>query len=163
GSVFRDLDTYPKLVGGITPECAAAGHAFYSAHLAAEVRVLSSVEAAELTKIAEALYRDVNISLANEIARFADARDIDVPELITALRERGAEVRVNDPVFGREGVEDHGYTWGEPGDGWAEALVLQAAHSAYRDLGPHDVPSVVAVLDGRNTMDPRPWRAAGVA
>jgi nucleotide sugar dehydrogenase len=256
GSVFRDLDTYPKLVGGVTEACADAGVAFYRSHLSSEVWRLASCEAAELTKIAEALYRDVNIALANEIARFADDRAIDAGEviraansqpyshihqpglgvgghcipvypnffihaardarltslarrlstempaygatrlaglmgglqdrrvlvlglafrggvreagfsmavpLVAALRAAGASVRVHDPVFGRAGVEEHGYTWGAPEDGWAEALVLQAAHSEYLDLSPQQAPGVVAVLDGRNVLDPAPWRAAGVA
>ena len=52
--------------------------------------------------------------------------------------------------------------WGNLGDGWAEALVLQASHMAYLDMSPAAVPGVVAVLDGRNALDPAPWRAAGI-
>ena len=72
GRVFRDLDTYPKLVGGLDPEGEARGVALYEQFIAAEVRAMGSAEAAELTKLAETTYRDLNIAYANELARYAD-------------------------------------------------------------------------------------------
>jgi UDP-N-acetyl-D-mannosaminuronate dehydrogenase len=87
---------------------------------------------------------------------------VTVP-LVRALEERGAEVRVNDPLIPSDEVERNGLVWGELHDGWAEALVLQAAHSRYRDLAPPGVPGVRAVLDGRGVLDPGPWKEAGVA
>jgi nucleotide sugar dehydrogenase len=255
GRIFRDLATYPKIVGGLTPACAEAGRRLYAEHLDAEVWTLTSPEAAELTKVAETTYRDVNIALANEFARYADEMGVDYGEVaraansqpyshlhqpglgvgghcipvypyffisraadarlvslarslndempsygaerlsamlgglsgrrvlvlglsyrpdlresshstaaatISALRDRGAEVRLHDPFFGPSGVAAHGYEWGEPGDGWAEALVVHTAHSIYRELTPAGAASVSAVLDGRNALDPVPWRAAGV-
>ena len=49
---------------------------------------LGSAEAAELTKLAETTYRDVNIALANEFARFADDTGIDVYEVIEAANSQ---------------------------------------------------------------------------
>jgi hypothetical protein len=72
-------------------------------------------------------------------------------------------VRLHDPVFGRAEVERWGFTWGEPGDGWAEALVLHTAHSAYRELRPATTPGVVAVLDWRGVLDPATWSTGKVA
>lgn len=88
GRVLQDLRTYPKVVGGLTPGCAEAGRALYAAHLPAPVLVMSSLEAAELTKVAENLYRDVNIALANELARFADDRGVDLLEVIAAANSQ---------------------------------------------------------------------------
>jgi nucleotide sugar dehydrogenase len=81
GRVFRDLATYPKIVGGLTAECTEAGRRLYAEHLEAEVWAVASCETAEYTKIAETTYRDVNIALANELARFADEVGVDMVEV----------------------------------------------------------------------------------
>lgn len=90
GRVLTDLRRYPKLVGGIGPESTARARAFYAEALDAgtEVRALSSAEAAEMAKLAETTYRDVNIALANEYARYAAERGIDVVEVIEAANSQ---------------------------------------------------------------------------
>jgi nucleotide sugar dehydrogenase len=72
GSVFRDLATYPKLIGGVDDSSGAAGVAFYRSVLDAPVTLLPDAETAEFAKLAESIYRDVNIALANELARAAE-------------------------------------------------------------------------------------------
>lgn len=72
GSVFRDLATYPKLVGGINAASGEAAAAFYRDVLDAPVTLLADAETAEFAKLAESIYRDVNIALANELARAAE-------------------------------------------------------------------------------------------
>ncbi len=72
GSVFRDLAAYPKLVGGIDSASGDAAADFYRAVLDAPVTLLDSAETAEFAKLAESIYRDVNIALANELARAAE-------------------------------------------------------------------------------------------
>lgn len=88
GRIWRDLDTYPKLVGGVDAEAASAATAFYRGYLSAEVRQLNSAEAAELAKLAETTYRDLNIAFANELARFADEWGADVTEVIDAANSQ---------------------------------------------------------------------------
>jgi nucleotide sugar dehydrogenase len=77
GRIFRDLATYPKLVGGLDVESAEATAAFYRHTLDAEVVILPDLETAEFTKLAESVYRDVNIALANELARAAESLGVD--------------------------------------------------------------------------------------
>ncbi len=84
GRVFQDLATYPKLVGGLSAAGEARGVELYASFLEAEVHAMGSAEAAELTKLAETTYRDVNIALANEFARFADLAGVDVQAVIDA-------------------------------------------------------------------------------
>ncbi len=84
GSIFRDLATYPKIVGGVDPESARRAAAFYEAALDAAVMLVDSAETAEFTKLVETTYRDVNIALANEFARYAERRGIDVIQAIEA-------------------------------------------------------------------------------
>ena len=88
GRIFADLESYPKLVGGCSAEGERRAAELYRSFLGAEVRELGSAEAAELTKLAETTYRDVNIALANEFARFADRRGIDVELVIEAANSQ---------------------------------------------------------------------------
>jgi nucleotide sugar dehydrogenase len=94
GRVFADLRKYPKLVGGLSERGAKRAVEFYEAVLEFDERPdlerangvwdLGSAEAAELAKLAETTYRDVNIGLANQFARFAATQGIDVYQVIEA-------------------------------------------------------------------------------
>ena len=94
GRVFEDLRKYPKLVGGLSPEGTARGIDFYEQVLTFDERPdlpqgngvwdMGSAEAAEMAKLAETTYRDVNIGLANQFGKFAAANGIDVHKVIDA-------------------------------------------------------------------------------
>lgn len=73
----------PKVVGGVTPACLAAGVALYEAAFEKIVPV-SSCKVAELTKLLENIYRAVNIGLVNELKIAADRMGIDIWEVIRA-------------------------------------------------------------------------------
>jgi UDP-N-acetyl-D-glucosamine dehydrogenase len=88
GRVLRDLATYPKLVGGLSAEGEARGVELYEAFLDAEVWGMGSAEAAELAKLAETTYRDVNIAFANELARYADRLGVDVQRVVDAANSQ---------------------------------------------------------------------------
>jgi nucleotide sugar dehydrogenase len=88
GRVFADLETYPKLVGGLSAAGEERGAQLYEQFLTTEVWRLGSAEAAELTKLAETTYRDVNIAFANELARFADGAGVDVQRVIEAANSQ---------------------------------------------------------------------------
>ncbi|HXT34573.1 MAG TPA: nucleotide sugar dehydrogenase [Chloroflexota bacterium] len=88
GRIFRDLARYPKIVGGVDSVSTEAALRFYQSVLQAEVRALSSAEAAEYTKLVETTYRDVNIALANEFALYAEREGLDAQEVITAANSQ---------------------------------------------------------------------------
>ena len=88
GAVFANLATYPKLVGGIGPESTRRAAVFYDSVLDAEVVAMSGAEAAEFSKIADTTYRDVNIALANDFARYADRVGVDIQEVIDAANSQ---------------------------------------------------------------------------
>ncbi|MGZ4611729.1 MAG: nucleotide sugar dehydrogenase [Kineosporiaceae bacterium] len=260
GRVFADLRKYPKLIGGLSAEGARRAAEFYEAVLEFDERPdlrrgngvwdLGSAEAAEMAKLAETTYRDVNIGLANQFARFAGAHGIDVYQVIeatnsqpyshihtpgiavgghcipvyprlylwndpdatvvraareanagmpdytvgllegahgdlagqavavlgatyrggvketafsgvfttvAALRARGAQVAVHDPLYSDEELEALGFTPFHLGDK-ADAVVVQADHTQYRDLTPDDVPGVRTLVDGRRVTDPAAWQ-----
>jgi nucleotide sugar dehydrogenase len=98
GRVFADLRRYPKLVGGIDEASERRGIEFYESLLDFDERPdlsrpngvwpMGSAEAAEMAKLAETTYRDVNIGLANQFARFADSQGIDVYKVIEACNSQ---------------------------------------------------------------------------
>jgi UDP-N-acetyl-D-mannosaminuronic acid dehydrogenase len=88
GRIFADLRNYPKLVGGLSDRGEARGLELYRSFLDAEVRGMGGAEAAELTKLAETTYRDVNIALANEFAAFADTIGVDIAGVIDAANSQ---------------------------------------------------------------------------
>ena len=92
GRVFLDLQRYPKIVGGTSDESTRRAVDFYRSALdeGTEVMRVANAETAEMTKLAETTYRDVNIAYANELAQYAARNGIDVMEVI-GLRVRGAD------------------------------------------------------------------------
>lgn len=69
GRVVKDIEeNYPKVVGGIGPLSLDAASRFYEKICRKGVLKMSSTTAAEFEKLAEGIYRDVNIALANELA-----------------------------------------------------------------------------------------------
>jgi nucleotide sugar dehydrogenase len=88
GAALRNLATYPKLVGGIGPASTARAAAFYDGVLDTEVVAMSNAEAAEFSKLADTTYRDVNIALANEFARYAERVGVDIHEVIAAANSQ---------------------------------------------------------------------------
>jgi nucleotide sugar dehydrogenase len=88
GAALRNLATYPKLVGGIGPASMARAAAFYDAVLDTEIVAMSSADAAEFSKLADTTYRDVNIALANEFARYAERAGVDIHEVIAAANSQ---------------------------------------------------------------------------
>ena len=98
GRVFADLRRYPKLVGGLSAEGAARARKLYEAVLTFAERPdlprpngvwdLGSAEAAEMAKLAETTYRDVNIGLANQFGAFAEKAGIDIYAVIEACNSQ---------------------------------------------------------------------------
>jgi UDP-N-acetyl-D-glucosamine dehydrogenase len=83
GNASYDTRTIPKVCGGSTPACLAAGLALYGQVIDRVVPV-SSTRAAEMTKLLENIHRAVNIGLANEMKIICERMGIDVHEVIRA-------------------------------------------------------------------------------
>jgi UDP-N-acetyl-D-glucosamine dehydrogenase len=98
GRVFTDLRRYPKLVGGINRASEEHGIRFYESVLDFDQRddlakpngvwPMGSSEAAEMAKLAETTYRDVNIGLANQFAMYADRIGVDIHAVIEACNSQ---------------------------------------------------------------------------
>lgn len=83
GRALEDIrGAYPKVVGGVDEASTQAARAIYEAINSKGVLAVSDAATAEAVKLFEGVYRDVNIALANELARFTDDLAIDVVEAI---------------------------------------------------------------------------------
>lgn len=142
GRVFEDLRKYPKLVGGLSDAGAAKAVEFYQAVLDFDERTdlarpngvwdLGSAEASEMAKLAETTYRDVNIGLANQFARYAATAGIDIYQVIEAANSQPYS-HIHTPGIAVGGhcipVYPRLYLWNDPA-----ATVVRAAREANADM-----------------------------
>ncbi|WP_130492685.1 nucleotide sugar dehydrogenase [Motilibacter rhizosphaerae] len=152
GRVFQDLRRYPKLVGGIDEASSVRGVAFYEAVLDFDERPdlprangvwdLGTSEASELAKLAETTYRDVNIGLANQFARFAGENGIDVMKVIEASNSQPYS-HIHSPGIAVGGhcipIYPRMYLWNDPA-----ATVVRSAREANAGMPEY----AVALLEG---------------
>lgn len=85
--VFNTKNT-PKVVGGVSPDCTKVAAAMYRAVLEGEVHEVSSPKVAEMEKILENTFRNINIGLANEMAILCHKMGIDIWEVIDAAKTK---------------------------------------------------------------------------
>jgi UDP-N-acetyl-D-glucosamine dehydrogenase len=102
GRTDYTVRTTPKLVGGLTPACAERTRELYSL-ICEQVVVLSTPEAAELSKLLENIFRSVNIALVNELAQLCDRLGIDVWEVVDAAATKPFGFMRFDPGPGMGG------------------------------------------------------------
>jgi len=155
GRVFADLRKYPKLVGGIDEGSGRHAEEFYRAVLDFDERDdlpqpngvwnLGSAEAAEMAKLAETTYRDVNIGLANQFARYADTVGVDVLKVIEACNSQPYS-HIHRPGIAVGGhcipIYPQIYLWNDPA-----ATVVRAAREANTGM-PHYAVDLLAAACG---------------
>lgn len=88
GNLIYKTKNTPKVVGGCTPACTDIAAAMYEAVLEAPVYRVSSPAVAEMEKILENTYRNINIGLVNEIGRLCHEMNISVWEVIDAAKSK---------------------------------------------------------------------------
>lgn len=98
GQVIRELVENDRVIGGITPRCSAAALELYKTIVQGDC-VLTNARTAELAKLTENSFRDVNIAFANELSLICDQLDINVWELIQ-LANRHPRVNILQPGAG---------------------------------------------------------------
>ena len=152
GRVFEDLRKYPKLIGGLTTEGARRAQEFYEAVLDFDERPdlarpngvwdLGSAEASEMAKLAETTYRDVNIGLANEFARYAGGQGIDIYQVIEASNSQPYS-HIHRPGIAVGGhcipVYPRLYLWNDP-----EAEIVRTARAVNASMPAY----AVGLLEG---------------
>lgn len=156
GRVFADLRRYPKLVGGTDPASTQRGVTFYEEVLDFDARPdlprangvwdLGSAEAAEMAKLAETTYRDVNIALANQFAMFAAAQGIDIYRVIDATNSQPFS-HIHRPGIAVGGhcipIYPRFYLWNDP-----KATVVSAAREANDSMPAYAVSELARIAGG---------------
>lgn len=156
GRVFEDLRKYPKLLGGLSGEGARQAGEFYERVLQFDDRPdlergngvwdLGSAEAAEMAKLAETTYRDVNIGLANQFGVFAAKNGIDVYQVIEASNSQPYS-HIHRPGIAVGGhcipVYPRLYLWNDP-----EATVVRAARETNATMPSYTVGLAVGAAGG---------------
>lgn len=95
GRILEELTNNDRSIGGITPRCARKALAFYKRFVRGSC-VTTDARSAEMTKLVENAYRDVNIAFANELSMVADRMGLDVWEVIR-LANRHPRVNILQP------------------------------------------------------------------
>ena len=95
GRILEELTHNDRSIGGITPRCARKALAFYK-HFVRGTCVTTDARSAEMTKLVENAYRDVNIAFANELSMISDAMELNVWEVIK-LANRHPRVNILQP------------------------------------------------------------------
>ncbi len=150
GRVFENFRNYPKLVGGVGPVSLERAVDFYESSITFDNRSdlsrpngvwpLGSTEAAELAKLAETTFRDVNIGLANQFAIFAEDRGLDVYSIIEACNSQPFSM-IHQPGVAVGGhcipVYPHFYLMGDP-----DATIVKEARTANLSMPRHAVDKI---------------------
>jgi len=95
GQILRELIENARVVGGVTPESAKAGHDLYAVFVKGDIIETDSTTA-EMVKLMENTTRDVNIAIANEFSRLAEKFGVDVWEAIS-LANRHPRINILSP------------------------------------------------------------------
>jgi len=95
GRILVELIDNDRVIGGITPRCARKALQFYRRFVRGAC-VTTTAKAAEMTKLAENAFRDVNIAFANELSIVAERMGVDVWEVVR-LANRHPRVNILSP------------------------------------------------------------------
>jgi UDP-N-acetyl-D-mannosaminuronic acid dehydrogenase len=98
GQVVRELVENDRIIGGLTPACSAIAAEVYQLFVQGEL-LITNAQTAEMSKLTENSFRDVNIAFANELSLICDQLGIDVWELIR-LANRHPRVKILQPGAG---------------------------------------------------------------
>lgn len=88
GNLIYKTKNTPKVVGGVTAECTDVAATLYEAILEAPIHRVSSPAVAEMEKILENTYRNVNIGLVNELAMLSNKMGINFWEVVDAAKSK---------------------------------------------------------------------------
>jgi len=103
GTAMRELRAFPMVAGGLDLDSTRAAATFWRTALGVDVMELDSLEAAEIVKLADNWWIDLNIALGNELAKFCALFDVDVLDVIAAansIPKGGGHVNILLPSVG---------------------------------------------------------------
>ena len=95
GRIMLEITANDRVIGGLTPACAARAAELYRTFCRGEL-IITDAESAEMAKLAENAFRDVNIAFANELAQICDRLGLDIWE-IRRMANRHPRVQILRP------------------------------------------------------------------
>ena len=95
GHIMKELIENPRVIGGTTPEASKAGRDLYATFVKGDI-ILTDATTAEMVKLMENTFRDVNIAIANEFSRLTDRFGVDIWEAIS-IANRHPRVNILNP------------------------------------------------------------------
>ncbi|MBI4333588.1 MAG: nucleotide sugar dehydrogenase [Chloroflexi bacterium] len=101
GDTFKEIVYNDRLIGGVDPRSADMAREVYSSFVEGKLYITDDISA-ELAKLMENTYRDVNIALANEFAAVADGLGVDIMHAI-GLANKHPRVNILQPGIGTGG------------------------------------------------------------
>jgi UDP-N-acetyl-D-mannosaminuronic acid dehydrogenase len=143
GQVLRELVDNDRVVGGMTERCCEAAKAVYRLFVRGQL-ICTDVRTAEMCKLTENAFRDVNIAFANELSLLCDHYGIDPWELIE-LANRHPRVKILQPSSGVGGHCIAVDPWFIISDAPQVAKLMKAA----RDVNDHKPEYIVAQIERR--------------
>ncbi|SNZ16941.1 UDP-N-acetyl-D-mannosaminuronic acid dehydrogenase [Natronoarchaeum philippinense] len=134
GRALTDLrGSHPKLVGGVDAESTRAAELVYDELRVGEVETVPDSTVAECAKVIESAYRDVNVALANELARLAGELGTDVRRAIEAANTQPhCQVHNPGPGVGGHALPDHPHYLA--GECATETPLLSAAREVNEEM-----------------------------
>lgn len=148
GRILFELVNNDRCIGGITPRCARKAMTFYRQFVRGEC-VTTTSKAAEMVKLVENSFRDVNIAFANELSMIADRMDIDVWEVIR-LANRHPRVNILQPGPGVGGhciaVDPWFIVHGDP----EKSRLIRTAREVNIDKTDHVVDRATRLIEGNS-------------
>ena len=145
GQMLKELVSNDRICGGLTPAASEKARDLYATFCTAQI-FLADARTAELAKLTENAYRDVNIAFANELSLVCDRLGVDVWELIR-LANRHPRVKILQPGPGVGGHCIAVDPWFIVDAAPAEARLMRTAREV-NDSKPHHVVSQVRAAAG---------------
>lgn len=152
GRILEELTNNDRSIGGITPRCARKALAFYKRFVRGAC-ITTDARSAEMTKLVENAYRDVNIAFANELSMIADRMGLDVWEVIR-LANRHPRVNILQPGPGVGGhciaVDPWFIVHGAPD----ESPLIRTARGVNDGKMHHVIAKATALVEAQVAADP---------
>jgi UDP-N-acetyl-D-mannosaminuronic acid dehydrogenase len=150
GRILIELVNNDRCIGGITPRCARKAMTFYRQFVRGEC-ITTNAKAAEMVKLVENSFRDVNIAFANELSMLSDRAGIDVWEVIK-LANRHPRVNILQPGPGVGGhciaVDPWFIVHADP----EKARIIRTAREVNVDKTEHVIAEASKILDNNPGM-----------
>ena len=158
GRIMVEIFANDRVVGGLSPECALRAAEVYRTFVTGEI-ILTDAKSAEMSKLTENAFRDVNIAFANELAEICEHVGLDVWEVIS-MANHHPRVNILKPGPGVGGHCIAVDPWFIVAAAPEQARIIRAARET-NDARPHGVLRKVA--DAVERIRPRPDATPAVA